>query len=65
MSDSNAVPTAARSETESADWRPFNVWAEHVRPAQESTENNVDTDLEAPRETWDPFSVWKRQVRGA
>ncbi|MFK7885981.1 MAG: hypothetical protein AB8G16_03875 [Gammaproteobacteria bacterium] len=63
MNDTDVVRSSARGENESADWRPFNVWAAQVRAGQSSQPTTLETQSEAPRETWDPYSVWKRQVR--
>lgn len=63
MADTDIVGATAPQEKESADWRPFNVWASQVRAGQRNDGAAKERHAEAPREKWDPYAVWKRQVR--
>ena len=64
MSEQAFADFAATSEDDSAEWRPYQVWASQMRPSDSSSDGASTGDAASTRNgSWDPYTVWKQQVQ--
>ena len=63
MVEQGQARTSASLEDESAEWRPYQVWASRMRTDRDhATAGASQPDA---GNTWDPYQVWKRHVQKA